>query len=111
MTVLMERLEDGRMIFNKEGIRDYLTEFLCDTANDAANSGEAPIDHPIMAMLATTIDNRRDDMIVNMVDALFKPDGSPVIQALHPVYRTIFGMKLEDAGEFIYGTNVEDEKK
>lgn len=106
MTVLMERLEDGRMIFNKEGIRDYLTEFLCDAANDAKHLSD--VDAPIMAMLASTIDCRRDDMVINMVDALFDRNGKPCIQALHPVYRTIFNMKLEAVGDFIYGTQMEE---
>lgn len=108
MTVLMERLEDGRMLFNSDGMRDYLTDFLCDATGDAARKS-TPIDAPIMAMLACTIDGRRDNMIVNMVDALFDTNSKPNIRALNVVYRTIFGMELLQKGDYFYASHVKGE--
>lgn len=108
MSALMEKLEDGRMLFNDDGLRDYLTDFLCDSATDTANN-PAEIDAPIMAMLACTIASRRDDMIVNMVDAYFDRNGGASIQALNIVYKVIFSMKLEKTGHFFYGTHIAKE--
>lgn len=105
MSPLMEKLEDGRMLFNTEGLRDYLTDFLCDAAGDAELFG---IDAPIMSMFAAVDSCCRDEMIVNMVDALFRDDGDPGQRApnLVVVYKAIFNMELVSLGHFFYGTHL-----
>lgn len=102
--MLIEKLADGRTLMDKRGLRDYLLDFLLDSAGEELTVDDQP--NNISIALAALDDSDRTDAITAIVDSLFLDGGNPH-SGFDAVFGSVLGMKLERSGRFFYATIIE----
>ena len=101
--MLIEKLADGRTLMDKRGLKDYLLDFLLDSAGEELIGDDQP--NNISIALAALDDSDRSDAITAMVDSLFLENGNPH-SGFDAVFGSVLGMKLERSGRFFYATEI-----
>ncbi len=100
--MLVEKLADGRTLMDKQGLKSYLLDFLCDEIVDDLDESQETTN---ISVFFFALDNDdREAAITDAVDSLFVDTGNP---SLDRVFEHLFGMKLERKGRFFYAADIE----
>lgn len=100
--MLIEKLADGRTLMDKQGLKTYLLDFLCDELAEDLDEDQSSTN---VSVFFFALDNDdREAAITDAVDSLFLDPANP---SLDRVFEHLFGMKLERKGRFFYAADIE----
>lgn len=100
--MLIEKLADGRTLMDKQGLKSYLLDSLCDEI--AEDLDESQVTTNISVFFFALDNDDRESAIMDAVDSLFIDTGNP---SLDRVFDHLFGMKLERKGRFFYAKDMD----